>query len=57
MKVVELVREFTQIAEVLAQVIVDELHEPPQNKLIPPAQLGGMAGTEFYSPYFNFGIF
>jgi hypothetical protein len=48
LQVVDLVKEFTEIAEVIAQIIVDELHCPIAEKLIPPTQLGGMAGGEKY---------
>ncbi len=40
----DLVKEFTQVAEVLAQVIIDDLHKPLEQKIIPPAKLGGIAG-------------
>jgi len=38
-------REFTQVAETVAQVIVDELDLPDEVKLVPPAKLGGIAGA------------
>jgi len=37
--------EFTHIAEILAQIIVDELHVPDSAKAIAPAHLGGVAGA------------
>ncbi|ELR22968.1 C2 domain containing protein [Acanthamoeba castellanii str. Neff] len=59
LQVVDLVKEFTEIAEVIAQIIVDELHCPVAEKLIPPTQLGGMAGGEKYLSHgilFKFAI-
>lgn len=59
LQVVDLVKEFTEIAEVIAQIIVDELHCPAAEKLIPPTQLGGMAGGEKYLSHgilFKFAI-
>lgn len=37
--------QFTTIAEVLAQIIVDDLPCPEEEKLIQPVHLGGVAGT------------
>ena len=47
----DLVLEFTQIAEVLVQIIVDELHSPDYSKLVKPTNLGGVAGTPLHSPF------
>lgn len=47
-KVTDLILEFTQIAEVLVQIIVDELHSPDYDKLVKPTNLGGVAGGEKY---------
>jgi len=58
-KVTEMTREFTQVAETVAQVIVDELDLPDEVKLVPPAKLGGIAGGEKYishSILFKFAI-
>lgn len=58
-QVVDLVREFSEIAEIIAQVIVDELHCPKEKKLIPATKLGGVAGGEKFVSHgilFKFAI-
>ncbi len=45
----DLVKEFTQVAEILAQVIIDDLYKPLEQKIIPPAKLGGVAGGSYPS--------
>jgi hypothetical protein len=58
-KIGDLVHQFTVIAEVLAQIIVDELPQPDAKKLIPPVNLGGVAGGAKYISHgilFKFAI-
>jgi hypothetical protein len=58
-KIGDLVHQFTAIAEVLAQIIVDELPRPDAKKLIPPVNLGGVAGGAKYISHgilFKFAI-